>query len=231
MNSRSGASRATSTVSLMGATSPTLKQLTTVTVRSTRAYVEIAVLTSEGEARHGRSLRRHRTQSAERSARATSPFPPCRPRSRQLPVPLSSCFHPPHPGKQYNGSMMSRANPAVFSLLREGLPTRRELVLDVSAHPSSSVEKRFALQPDSCACSSYSPPKTHRNINIPRYHVVPCELHHPHTGPCPRPPTDAPSARKSTNAIAKTSVQSHELHVGMRSRADGSDRKGHHSIS
>jgi hypothetical protein len=43
--------------------------------------------------------------------------------------------------------MMSRADWAVLSSLREGPPTRRELALD--ARPLYSVEKRFALQPDS----------------------------------------------------------------------------------
>ena len=71
---------------------------------------------------------------------------------RELPAPRSSRFkepseaiitHPSYPGKQYNGSMMSCANPEVFSSLREGPPARRDLALD--ARPSSLVEKRFVL--------------------------------------------------------------------------------------
>jgi hypothetical protein len=55
-----------------------------------------------------------------RAARVSGTVAPC----RQLPAPFSSRFkepseavftNPPHPGKQYNGSMMSRANPTVFS--------------------------------------------------------------------------------------------------------------------
>ena len=70
--------------------------------------------------------------------------------------------------------MTSYANLAVFSSLREARPTRRELAL--GARPSSLIEKRFALQPGSCADSLYFFPLRYTTM-LPRYYAVLCKLY------------------------------------------------------
>ena len=132
------------------------------------------------------------------------PFPLC-----HHPSSKAVCFHPPCPGKQSNGWVMSLANLTAFSSLWEDPPNRRKFVSNV--RPSSSIEKCFeSFRPISEQVAHNLP--LWYTVTLPRLYIAPCELYHLRTGHCSL--TGAPQIKsKERNVILKDSLFLVDCHL------------------